>query len=87
MAKNKTCRICGKTYEVCRSYEDYSGAFHWQEVSCSQECGAEYLRRIMEARNPAPKKRTEKRIKAQEHEVVVAKAADEIISEPVAIAE
>lgn len=41
----KICRVCGKEYEACRS-ANVSGLFRWQDVSCSPECGAEYLRRI-----------------------------------------
>lgn len=52
----KTCRVCGKSYEACRTAKrDLTGVFHWQEVACSPECGAEYLRQVTEARNPAPK--------------------------------
>lgn len=48
----KTCRVCGKSYEACRT-ERAAGVFRWQEVACSPECGAEYLRRVTEARNPS----------------------------------
>jgi len=55
----RTCRVCGKQYEACRSIKQDVRAFHWQEVACSPECGAEYLRLVNEARNPpAKKKRT-----------------------------
>jgi len=51
----KTCRVCGKQYEACRTMMNRAaGVFRWQEVACSPECGAEYLRRVTEARNPAP---------------------------------
>lgn len=51
----KTCRVCGKAYEACRTMMNRTaGVFRWQEVACSPECGAEYLRRINEARNPTP---------------------------------
>lgn len=51
----KTCRVCGKRYETCRTMMNKAaGVFRWQEVACSPECGAEYLRRVTEARNPAP---------------------------------
>ena len=49
----KACRVCGKDYEPCRSAKIAPGVFHWQEVACSPECGAEYLRLVMEARNSA----------------------------------
>lgn len=43
------CRVCGKTYEACKSTK-HSNTFRWQDVSCSPECGAEYLRRIQASR-------------------------------------
>ena len=46
--------MCGKSYEACRTMSKTAGVFRWQEVACSPECGAEYLRRITEARNPTP---------------------------------
>ena len=45
----KTCRICGRKYEACRT-PNTSKAFRWQDVSCSPECGAEYLRKVQIAR-------------------------------------
>lgn len=46
MAKEiKICRVCGKTYEACRTSK-ITNTFRWQDVSCSPECGAEYLSRI-----------------------------------------
>lgn len=51
----KTCRVCGKSYEACRTMTNRAaGVFRWQEVACSPECGAEYLRQVTEARNPTP---------------------------------
>lgn len=50
----KTCRVCGKSYAACRTMSKAAGVFRWQEVACSPECGAEYLRRVTEARNPSP---------------------------------
>lgn len=52
----KKCRVCGKEYEACRSANRIAGVFRWQEVACSPECGAEYLRLITESRNPAATK-------------------------------
>lgn len=49
MAYEKTCRVCGKKYEACRTSK-ISKIFRWQDVSCSPECGAEYLRRIEASR-------------------------------------
>ncbi len=71
-----TCRVCGRTYECCRSVSpNNDGVFRWQRVACSPECGAEYLRRISESRGILRKeqpqepmqelvKRSEKRQKA-----------------------
>lgn len=53
----KKCRVCGKDYEACRSMNRSADVFRWQEVACSPECGAEYLRRIAESRSPVPQKR------------------------------
>lgn len=50
----RTCRVCGKSYEACHTMSKAAGVFRWQEVACSPECGAEYLRRVTEARNPTP---------------------------------
>lgn len=47
----KKCRVCGKDYEACRTANKVPGVFRWQEVACSPECGAEYLRRVTEARS------------------------------------
>lgn len=66
MAKGiKICRVCGKEYESCRTLRpNLNNEFRWQEVACSPEHGAEYLRRVMAARGqtdvqkaeePAPK--------------------------------
>ena len=46
----KTCRVCGKDYEACRTVSKAVGVFRWQDVACSPECGAVYLRRINESR-------------------------------------
>ena len=54
MASIKACRVCGKEYEACRSAS--TGAFRWQEVACSPECGEIYFRRVNEARGLLPKK-------------------------------
>lgn len=41
----KTCRVCGKAYMACQTPSN-TDVFRWQDVSCSPECGAEYLHRI-----------------------------------------
>ena len=40
------CRVCGKEYPACHSLRRGDTTFRWQEVACSPECGAEYLRQI-----------------------------------------
>jgi hypothetical protein len=49
----KTCRVCGKEYEACRSMDRAAGVFRWQEVACSPECGAVYLQQIQASRGTA----------------------------------
>lgn len=67
----KQCRVCGKEYEACRSANRTAGVFRWQEVACSEECGAEYLRQINESRKTsgsatkAARSYTSKRSKSQ----------------------
>lgn len=46
----KNCRVCGKSYEACRTVSKAPGVFRWQEVACSPECGAIYLQKVHEAR-------------------------------------
>lgn len=43
------CRVCGASYEACRTIRK-GNIFRWQDVSCSPECGAEYLHRIRVSR-------------------------------------
>nr|DAL41862.1 MAG TPA_asm: zinc-ribbon domain protein [Bacteriophage sp.]DAM79161.1 MAG TPA: zinc-ribbon domain protein [Caudoviricetes sp.] len=57
----RTCRVCGKQYEACRSANRTAGVFRWQEVACSPECGSIYLQRINESRGIAEKKNKAKR--------------------------
>lgn len=47
----KTCRVCGKEYEACRSANRCAGVFRWQEVACSPECGTEYFKKISASRD------------------------------------
>ena len=53
--QNKTCRVCGKEYEACRTIRTGSTAFNWREVACSPECGEEYLERILISRGKSEK--------------------------------
>lgn len=50
MAKGfKTCKICGKQYEYCKTNRP-TGTFYWRDVACCEEHGAEYFRQVLEAR-------------------------------------
>ncbi len=62
----RKCRVCGKEYEACRTSKKDVGGFHWKEVACSPECGAEYLRLVKEARNPTPKAKPRRTPKVRE---------------------
>ena len=70
----KTCRVCGKEYEACRSANRAAGVFRWQEVACSPECGAVYLQRINESRGLVDGQKRSKRKSATERQVVSVEA-------------
>ncbi len=53
--RTKVCRVCGKTYEACRSVRAAGSAFNWREVACSPECGARYFEQVAAARSGVPK--------------------------------
>lgn len=46
----RTCKVCGKQYEACRSIHDYDGTFRWQMVACCEEHGRQYLNEVLAAR-------------------------------------
>jgi hypothetical protein len=48
----RRCRVCGKEYEACNT-PNTTGAFRWQDVACSKDCGAIYLQRILKSREYA----------------------------------
>lgn len=48
------CRVCGKEFVPCGKSSAEIGAFNYREVACSEKCGAEYLRRVLTGRSPAP---------------------------------
>ena len=50
----KPCKVCGQMYTPGAYCESEKTAFHWRTVACSKECGYEYLRMVMDARNPKP---------------------------------
>lgn len=68
--QTKVCRVCGKTYESCRSIKTGSSVFNWREMCCSPECGQIYFRRVEEARNPLPKTSV-KKVRTQRKEAVI----------------
>ncbi len=73
--QTKVCRVCGKTYESCRSIKTGSSVFNWREMCCSPECGQIYFQRVQEARNPAPKAKAKKVHAQYESHVTEAPAA------------
>ena len=48
--KKQPCRVFGKLFTPCGYCENDDTAFHWRSIACSYECGKEYLRRVLEAR-------------------------------------
>ena len=50
----KVCKVCGREYEACHTLRpNINSEFRWQDVACSPEHGAEYLRMILASRQPA----------------------------------
>lgn len=82
----KICRICGKEYEACRSANRSADVFRWQEVACSPECGAAYLKKINESRGLAavsaavPKKNNYKKKASQYKTGSTSEAASETVT-------
>jgi len=75
----KACRVCCNVYEACRSLKPNTGVFVWQEVACSPECGAAYLKRIVDSRSPsepAPPEPKWRKRKAKTEPVVVEEATE-----------
>ena len=75
--QTKVCRVCGKTYEACRSIKTGSSVFNWREVACSPECGSSYLKQVMASRSAVSEavpngsvERTSRKKKDQEPPVV-----------------
>ena len=71
--QRKTCRVCGATYEACRSIKTGDGVFNWREVACSPECGEVYLRQVMASRNKVEPaiQRKKKRVHSDEEAIPV----------------
>lgn len=59
MAKRTAvCRVCGKQFVPCNKSSASLGAFNYHGIACSPECGAEYLRRVQEARKQSEQNET-----------------------------
>lgn len=39
----KTCQVCGKQYDACKTPSIAEGYFRWQDVACSAACATKYL--------------------------------------------
>ena len=48
--KIKVCQICGKQYEYCYTAR-MPGTWRWQDVTCSQECGAKFFDLVFAKQN------------------------------------
>lgn len=60
MAKVKRkCKVCGCEYGVCSTALNTHDRFAYEKVACSPACGAEYFRRVMEARGELEQPQTE----------------------------
>ena len=49
----KTCKVCGKEYEYCKTFRPSVG-FRYQDVACSEKCGSIYLTEILKSRGELP---------------------------------
>ena len=70
--EKKTCRVCGKEYDACKSARTGSPVFNWREVACSPECGAKYLEQVRKSRKkeePAREKKLPHQDRAEESAV------------------
>ena len=47
----KKCKVCGATYEYCKTHRRNENVFRWQDVACCMEHGLIYLERIRTSRN------------------------------------
>lgn len=45
------CKVCGNLFTPCRKQSGVLGAFNYHTIACSKECGEEYFRRVIAARN------------------------------------
>ena len=56
--RTAVCRVCGKQFVPCNKSSASLGAFNYHSIACSSECGAEYLRRVQEARKQPEQNKT-----------------------------
>lgn len=78
--QTKICRVCGNTYEACNSSRSGGNTFNWREVACSQECGAEYFKRIELSRNPKKEIRTLSKKKKHIEECAIAPSEFDVMN-------
>lgn len=71
----KVCKVCGKVYPYCKTNRPV-GLFRWQDVACSEECGAEYFKRIALSRGELVEE-------APAEEVAPEATIEQEVSEPV----
>lgn len=76
---HKKCRICGKSYEACRSLSTGVTALDWKAVACCPAHGEKYFTLIAESRkketNPPEKLRDSTKEKAVEESKVATEVA------------
>lgn len=80
----KTCRVCGKSYEACRTINRTVGVFRWQEVACSPECGSVYLNEINKSRgitDTIPKVSHKKNGDHDSYEDIITSRAEPVFAE------
>ncbi|WP_206459450.1 hypothetical protein [Anaerovorax sp. IOR16] len=46
----RPCKVCGKMFTPCFDCIQDKNAFHWRAVACSEECGREFLKLVLEDR-------------------------------------
>ncbi len=79
--QTKVCRVCGKTYESCRSIKTGSNVFNWREMCCSPECGRIYFQRVDETRHGPRKSKAKKHTRAEKAEIEIVKPSEDNTSE------
>lgn len=53
----KTCKVCGKEYEACRTPNP--GVWRWRDVACCYEHGIQYLHDVQVARGEIVEEKVE----------------------------